>query len=917
MDSPDSATTPAGTDPPPPVALIVGPREALWLSADGEVESLSRARSIARLSQQPPLVCHARTVAQRLDCAAFTAFDLLELWAFVRPAQFCVPTPAGLAAGLGLPAPGDMVDEAMVLLRAADRLLAELAERRQFSNDPLPGRLAMTMARAGWPWGPAVLAAFGSEIDARGNGLDVWRDLPEWEDGAPPPPPDDRPVDPEEVRARLQSLVGPGAEARPQQSDYAAEAAAAFAPRRQAGQPNLLLAEAGTGVGKTLGYLAPASLWAEQNGAPVWVSTYTRNLQRQVDQELDRLYPDPAVKRRRAVVRKGRENYLCLLNLQDAAARAAGGGGDTIAAGLMARWAAATRDGDMIGGDFPAWLVGLLGVEATLGLADRRGECIYSACQLYRKCFIERVRRTSLQADLVIANHALVMTRAASLEEGDLPLRYVFDEGHHVFDAADSAFAAAITGQEGAELRRWLIGTEGGRRSGRGRNLEQRIGDLVSDDETAREAMETALRAARGLPGPGWLKRMAEGASAGPCEQFLAEARRHVLARAGQGAAAGYSLEAPTHDPEEALLAAARALSEALAALERPLQLLARRLQELLDEEADELDSGTRARLEAGAASLMRRGVGPLAAWRSMLQDLEQETGADFVDWFELVRIRGRESDAGLRRHWVDPTRPFAEALLSRAHGVVLTSATLRDRAPDMPDDWSAAEVRTGALHLPLPALRGSHESPFDYAAASRLIVVRDVRRDKPEEVAAAYRELFRAADGGALGLFTAIERLRAVHGRLLAPLDEDGIRLLAQHVDAMDVGTLVDIFRAERRTCLLGTDAVRDGVDVPGEALRLIVMDRVPWPRPSLLHKARRARFGGNAYDDMLARLRLKQAFGRLIRAQGDRGVFVLLDAMTPSRLLTAFPEGAEVMRLGLAEAVAATREFLSQNSG
>ena len=108
-----------------------------------------------------------------------------------------------------------------------------------------------------------------------------------------------------------------------------------------------------------------------------------------------------------------------------------------------------------------------------------------------------------------------------------------------------------------------------------------------------------------------------------------------------------------------------------------------------------------------------------------------------------------------------------------------------------------------------------------------------------------------------------------------------------------MDVGTLVDIFRAERNTCLLGTDAVRDGVDVPGAALRLIVFERVPWARPDILHRARRRAFGGRRYDEMIARLRLKQAYGRLIRRQSDHGAFVLLDRMTPTRLLNAFPEG------------------------
>ncbi|MBT6985525.1 MAG: ATP-dependent DNA helicase, partial [Rhodospirillaceae bacterium] len=141
----------------------------------------------------------------------------------------------------------------------------------------------------------------------------------------------------------------------------------------------------------------------------------------------------------------------------------------------------------------------------------------------------------------------------------------------------------------------------------------------------------------------------------------------------------------------------------------------------------------------------------------------------------------------------------------------------------------------------------------------------------------------------------------------------ESGIPLLAQHVDAMDTGTLVDIFRAEENTCLLGTDAVRDGVDVPGRSLRLIVFDRVPWPRPDILHRARKQNFG-KGYDDMIARLRLKQAYGRLLRRAEDKGVFVMLDGMLPTRLTTAFPDGVEIQRLGLAEAIEQTREFLRE---
>src|SRR5690606_12620626 len=147
--------------------------------------------------------------------------------------------------------------------------------------------------------------------------------------------------------------------------------------------------------------------------------------------------------------------------------------------------------------------------------------------------------------------------------------------------------------------------------------------------------------------------------------------------------------------------------------------------------------------------------------------------------------------------------------------------------------------------------------SPFDYPAQTRVYVVTDVRKDDLDQVAAAYRSLFLASGGGGLGLFTAISRLRGVHNRIAAPLDQAGIPLYAQHVDGLDTSTLIDIFRAEEAACLLGTDAVRDGVDVPGRSLRLLVFDRVPWPRPDILHRARREHFGKRAYDDMITRLR------------------------------------------------------------
>ena len=129
--------------------------------------------------------------------------------------------------------------------------------------------------------------------------------------------------------------------------------------------------------------------------------------------------------------------------------------------------------------------------------------------------------------------------------------------------------------------------------------------------------------------------------------------------------------------------------------------------------------------------------------------------------------------------------------------------------------------------------------------------------------------------------------------------------------------GTLVDIFRDDPHASLLGTDALRDGVDVPGVSLRLVVMERVPWPRPTVLHAARRLANGGSAYDDRVVRARLAQAFGRLIRRQGDKGLFVILSSALPSRLLSAFPPEVAVSRVSLDVALSRVRLKLFGASG
>ena len=166
-----------------------------------------------------------------------------------------------------------------------------------------------------------------------------------------------------------------------------------------------------------------------------------------------------------------------------------------------------------------------------------------------------------------------------------------------------------------------------------------------------------------------------------------------------------------------------------------------------------------------------------------MLRGLHNDADKAFVDWFAIERSQNRETDVGMYRHYLDPTEPFVNAVIKPAHGAVITSATLRDSlglsTPANDEnhsalaDWTSAEARTGTSHLLAPALHAAMASPFDYAGATKVLIVRDIKRDDADQVASAYRELFLAAGGGALGLFTAIGRLRATYQRIAPALEE------------------------------------------------------------------------------------------------------------------------------------------------
>lgn len=922
-------------------AIMPMPDHVIWVGADGDIEQISHKDAGDRLDHEPVLFCHRRWTMSKLkyNQDRLSGLDLLELYAFVHPARFAVPTATGLATALGLTRYEDAEDQTILMPVIANSLIEQISAWPEDQRD-IAVSIARFMASGGWGWAPMVLNACGHNMPAaappQSRDAAIWTRLDETPDYGTPPPAGVKPVAAKDMQARLKHMLG-GRRVRDGQMAYADSLLPAFdPPSKQAsdtadadanhkGNPHVIMAEAGTGTGKTLGYLAPASVWAEHNMAPVWVSTYTRSLQHQIETEMGRLYADPAERENRIVIRKGRENYLCLLNLEDALNAASATPRNAIGLGLMARWAEASGDGDLTGSKFPAWLTDLFGYGLTLGLSDRRGECIHSACFHYQKCYVEKNRARASISDIVIANHALVMingvmNKLAPQPDGQRISRYVFDEGHHIFDAADSAFAAALSGAETADMRRWIRGAEQSRGNRRQRGIRQRLGDLLEAGSPAMDDLEQAFKAASLLPATGWRKRLTDGEPHGIIEEFFYHVRQVIYDRIDQPESL-YSLEAQLHPIDSRLAPLIAPLRQALAEVAMPLMRLAERLKSKLADESETLDTSARQRLEGSVRGLVSRASGPLAAWIDLLDGISNGGADGFVDWMEATRRMGEDTDIGIHRHWVDPSQPFHDHVLAPSKGAIITSATLTDRTDphhDQPDEaaWNMAKRLTGVSYLDQPPQLISVASPFDYAEQARVFVISDCDRNDLRQTIAAMSTLMLAANGGALGLFTAISRLKAVYPDLSHELSEAEFPLYAQHIDAMNLNTLLQIFRADPASCLLGTDAVRDGLDVPGEALRLILFDRVPWPRPDMLFKARASVFGREAWTDRLTRMKLRQAFGRLIRRETDKGVFVMLDSRLPTRLTSAFPAGTPVIRCGLAEAIKQTKSFLADLS-
>lgn len=684
-------------------------------------------------------------------------------------------------------------------------------------------------------------------------------------------------LDPEALEADL-APGGPLARAHPAYEDRPGQRNLARLIGDLYADGGIALAEAGTGIGKSVAYLLPAIRWAVRNGERTVVSTNTINLQEQlIRKDLPFLQRATGLSFRYAMV-KGRNNYVSIRRAKLATLNAASlfEGPREAELKAIADWVERTADGSLSDLSFRP------SPEVWDEVASESDVCLRAKCPHFESCFYQRSRREAATADILVVNHHLLFSdlavrRAASNYTAPAVLphysRLILDEAHNLEDTATRHLGASLSRRGFHRLLRRLEHRGKGLLPTLEKALAARPPDLLvrTSLDLIRQRLRPELEGAwkRGSdvfraveevarPEPGGMFRLRDGFAGHPVwrgglEEDLAATMAHL----------------------DTLLLGVRAMHERISADEEAARAMEESLLEL---------RGAAGRLESAALAL-----------RGALRP--EGDGADRVRWVEFrpaPRGAGGEEGAGnvsVAAAPLDLGGELRESLWERVPTVVMTSATLATK-----EGFAFVRDRLG-IGDDLEVREAVYPSPFDFPGQSVLAVPRDLPLPggdgDPRHAAATHRvveEMLEITGGGIFVLFTSYRALKLLAGALRRT-GADRRRPLFVHGEAPRA-KLVEGFVDAGDGVLLGTDSFWEGVDVPGDALRGIVIPKLPFrvptePVTSARVEAIEAR-GGNAFTTYMlphAAIRLKQGFGRLIRARGDRGAVVILDGRMTGR--------------------------------